>query len=262
MELDVYQVDAFTDRPFRGNPAAVVPLTEWLADAQLAAIAAENNLSETAYIIVDRQTVALRWFTPTVEVELCGHATLAAAHVLATVIDPGRDIIRFETRWSGPLAVTRAGAGYVMDFPARPSSEVDVFPALVEALGVTPRALHVANKWMAVVDDEATVRAVRPDLARVAMLDCEGLIVTAAGTDVDFVSRFFAPRVGVAEDPVTGSAHCVLTPYWAARLGRHNQPMTARQLSPRGGDIGCRLDGDRVELSGQAVTVMRGKLWF
>lgn len=262
MELDLFQVDAFTDRPFAGNPAAVVPLAEWLPDAQLAAIAAENNLSETAFFLRGCDPVPLRWFTPAAEVELCGHATLATAHVLLTELAPDQTEARFETRWSGPLVVRRATSGYRMDFPALPAEPSDPPAGLAHAIGVSPEAALVGHKWLAVLADEAAVRAVRPDMAALARLDCQGVIVTAPGDAVDFVSRFFAPRVGVPEDPVTGSAHCVLTPYWSARLNRGDRPMTARQVSARGGDVGCRLVEDRVELTGAAVTVIRGKLRF
>ena len=263
VEFDFFQVDAFTRRPFGGNPAAVVPMTEWPSDEQLQAIAGENNLSETAFFIRGPNVgdpIGLRWFTPALEVDLCGHATLASAHVLFTELTPDATSIRFDTRRSGSLTVERTEDGYAMDFPAVPGRKMAVAPALTEALGVEPSSAYESTKWMAVLPDEAAVRSVRPDMARIAELDCLGVIVTAAGDEVDFVSRFFAPRAGVPEDPVTGSAHCVLAPYWDDRLGRSGAPMTARQVSSRVGDIGCRVSGDRVVLSGQAVTVIRGKL--
>ncbi len=269
MELDLFQVDAFTDRPFAGNPAAVVPLSTWLSDDEMAAIAAENNLSETAFIVPEGDGWMLRWFTPAAEVVLCGHATLATAHVIFTELGFSRPEVRFETRRAGPLTVVRDGDGYAMNFPSQPAKEAPIPAALSDALGAQPESLWVDYKWMAVFGDEAAVLGLKPDMRALAALDCEGVIATAPGAPrdgglrpVDFVSRFFGPKVGVPEDPVTGSAHCVLTPYWDARLRRRGALMTACQVSARGGDLGCRLDGDRVVLSGRAVTVIRGKLRF
>ncbi len=257
MRYPLYQIDAFTSRRFGGNPAAVVLLEAWLPDAVLAAIAAENNLSETAFVIARDGVCPLRWFTPTIEVDLCGHATLAAAFVLLRERYPTRERIAFVTR-SGELTVSRAPEGLAMDFPARPAEPVPIEEALVAALGARPREVLRARDLLAVFDSEAEVRALRPDIARVAALDTYAVIASAPGDEVDFVSRFFAPRAGIAEDPVTGSAHCTLTPYWAARLGR--PALHARQISARGGELWCELRGDRVRIAGTAVEYLRGEI--
>jgi PhzF family phenazine biosynthesis protein len=261
-ETPLFQVDAFTTRMFAGNPAAVCPLTTWLPDALMQAIAAENNLAETAFFVPQGNDFGLRWFTPTTEVDLCGHATLASAFVLMTELEPARTRVVFATR-SGPLTVTRAGALFEMDFPSRPPAPTSrSMPALVEALGATPSLILEAQSLVAVFDRAAVVRGLRPNIAAIAALDTHAVIVTAPGTDsdadVDFVSRFFAPGAGVPEDPVTGSAHCTLTPYWAARLGRVD--LRARQVSARGGELACGLRGERVLLAGHAVMVIRGTL--
>jgi PhzF family phenazine biosynthesis protein len=261
MELPIYQVDAFTSRPFAGNPAAVCPLSAWLPDDVMLAIAAENNLSETAFFVPEGDRFALRWFTPAVEVDLCGHATLASGFVVLTRLDPGRRDVVFQTK-SGALTVRRDGEGFTMDFPSRPPVPTEVTEPLAAALGVRPSAAVKARDWIAIFERAEDVRRLAPDLARIAALDAFAVAVTAPGTgedaDVDFVSRFFAPAKGVPEDPVTGSLHCALTPYWAARLGR--QRLAARQVSRRGGELRCVLAGDRVELSGQAVLVIEGTL--
>ncbi len=257
MELDIYQVDAFSAKVFAGNPAAVVPLAEWLADEVLQAIAAENNLSETAFFVPQGAGFHLRWFTPAVEVDLCGHATLASAYVIRRFLAPGDAPVRFDSR-SGPLSVEVSGDNFVLDLPARPGREAAVPSVLEAALGVRPQALIKATDWMAVLTDEAAVRACTPDMAALAALDCRGVIVTAAGDGCDFVSRFFGPRVGVPEDPVTGSAHCTLVPYWAARLGRRQ--LHARQVSARGGVLECEDRGERVGIGGRAACYLRGRI--
>ena len=257
MKLKVYQVDAFTSRLFGGNPAAVVPLDAWLPDDVLAAIAAENNLSETAFVLAGEDPAPLRWFTPAVEVDLCGHATLATAHVLFSHLQPARDRLAFSTR-SGTLTVTREGELLNMDFPARPATRVDISDDLVGAMGRRPSQVWRARDLMAVFDSEPEIKDLNPDFQRVAALDTFALIATAPGRDVDFVSRFFAPAKGIPEDPVTGSAHCTLIPYWAARLGKTT--LTARQLSRRGGELYCRLRGDRVDIAGRAVEYLRGEI--
>ncbi len=248
-----YQVDAFTSRPFAGNPAAVCPLASWLDDKLLQAIAEENNLSETAFFVPSAKGFRLRWFTPVTEVDLCGHATLAAAHVLFEILAYPDPAITFETN-SGDLHVRRHGKLLEMDFPAQPPLACPAPDALIRGLGVRPAEVLVAEDYLAVFDSEDIIRAVTPDHTLLSLLDRRGVIVTAPGRDVDFVSRFFAPRVGVPEDPVTGSAHCALTPYWAARLGKDS--LLARQVSKRGGDLLCAMKGKRVLLSGAAVTVM------
>ncbi|MBP2302209.1 PhzF family phenazine biosynthesis protein [Azospirillum picis] len=261
MRLPLYQVDAFTDRVFAGNPAAVVPLESWLPDAQLQAIAAENNLSETAYLVRSGEGYELRWFTPAVEVDLCGHATLASAFVISTILEPGRAHIEFATRQAGVLTVTRDGDRYTLDFPSRPAAPAgSPDPALVPALGgPAPAAVLRGRDYLVVYDSADAVRALTPDMAAVAKLDLFAVCVTAPGEGgVDFVSRFFTPAKGIPEDPVTGSAHCMLTPYWAERLGK--TVLTARQVSARGGDLLCELAGDRVRIGGQAVLYLEGSI--
>ncbi len=257
MKLRQYQVDAFASRVFEGNPAAVCPLESWLADTLLQAIAMENNLSETAYLVPAGNNFQLRWFTPSTEVDLCGHATLAAAHVLYTELGYSADYVRFDTR-SGELSVRRDGDQYVLDFPVS-VPEICAAPAgLAAALGREPEAVLAADDLVAVFASEDEVRRLEPDQVLLAALDYRGVIVTAPGQQHDFVSRFFAPRVGVPEDPVTGSAHCKLVPYWAQRLGKLR--MSARQVSRRGGDLTVELRGDRVHMAGRAVLFMAGQI--
>lgn len=259
MRATIFQVDAFTSRRFAGNPAAVVPLDTFPVDATMLDIAAENNLSETAFLVPADGEYRLRWFTPKVEVPLCGHATLASAAVVMERLEPGRTRVVFHTL-SGPLSVERQGAAYAMNFPARPSEQIPAPPPLVAALGVTPAAVHVNQfNYMAVLDTATQVRSLTPDLPLLARLDRPGVIVTAPGTaPYDIVSRYFAPAKGIAEDPVTGAAHCMLTPYWAERLEK--LVLRAYQASPRGGEIVCRLMGDRVELCGNCVFYLQGEL--
>ena len=258
MNIPIYQVDAFTMGPFSGNPAAVCPLDAWLDDDVMQNIAAENNLAETAFIVACDGIYDLRWFTPAIEVDLCGHATLAAAYVVLNHLQPHLDSVSFETM-SGQLVVTRDGERLSMDFPARAPTSATVTKTLSEALGQAPTEVHQSRDILAVYDDEATVRSLSPDQARLLALDDYlGVIVTARGDDVDFVSRFFAPRAGVAEDPVTGSAHCTLVPFWAERLGR--SILVAHQVSPRGGELHCEHRGDRVIMSGQCTLFLTGSI--
>lgn len=257
MKLKQYQIDAFAERPFTGNPAAVVPLDQWPADDLLQAIADENNLSETAFFVPTERGFHLRWFTPLTEVALCGHATLASAHVLFEIRGYGGPKITFETR-SGDLVVERRGARLAMDFPAKASRTCETPPALVAALGREPVAVLAADDYLAVFRDESDILALSPDHAKLRELDLRAVAVTAPGKSTDFVSRFFAPKVGVPEDPVTGSAHCALAPYWATKLGKNN--LHARQLSRRGGDVYCEVLGERVILIGSAVTVMETEI--
>jgi PhzF family phenazine biosynthesis protein len=259
LHIRQYQVDAFSSRPFAGNPAAVCPLATWLDDKLLQAIAEENNLSETAFFVPSTKGFRLRWFTPVTEVDLCGHATLAAAHVLFEILGYPDPAITFETN-SGNLHVRRNGKLLEMDFPAQPPLPCAAPEALIKGLGVCPSEVLVAQDYLAVYDSEDIISAITPDHTLLSQLDRRGVIVTAPGRDVDFVSRFFAPRVGVPEDPVTGSAHCALTPYWAARLGKDS--LLARQVSKRGGELLCAMKGKRVLLSGAAVTVMVATLSF
>ena len=262
MRLPIYQIDAFTDSVFAGNPAAVVPLESWLPDATLLSIAAENNLAETAFFVPQGDGYELRWFTPTVEMDLCGHATLASAFAIATILEWGSNRITFTTRMAGVLTVTRDGDLYTLDFPSRPPVPLAEAPAgLVEALGgPQPVAVLKSRDLLVVYEDEATVRALSPDMSALARVDAFATCVTAPGRDgVDFVSRFFAPGGGVPEDPVTGSAHCTLVPYWAERLGKTR--LEARQVSARGGALACELAGDRVKMGGKAVLYMEGSIF-
>jgi PhzF family phenazine biosynthesis protein len=260
MRLPITQIDAFASRPFEGNPAAVMPLFDWLADDVLQAIAAENNLSETAFIIAsedDDVDFDLRWFTPAVEVVMCGHATLASGHFVLSS-DPDRDLVRFRTRKAGILTVTRAGAGYELALPAWVPSPKPL-PHLVAGLGLSEAVetlWHEHRYALIVLEDAAQVRALTPDFRALAADGDTLVIATAPGDETDIISRAFAPGGGIDEDPVTGSAHAVAVPYWAKRLGRDN--FTAFQASKRGGRLACRLEGDRVILGGNCVTVMEG----
>lgn len=255
MEIDLYQVDAFTDTPFGGNPAAVCPLAQWLPEATMQAIAAENNLSETAFLVREAQGWRIRWFTPVSEVRLCGHATLASAWVLFNHLERSAERVVFDSL-SGPLTVTRDGDRLTLDFPLRRAQPVVAPGVLAAALGCTPLEVLAADDWLALLDSEQRVRELQPDMGLLKKLERRGLMVTAAGSDCDFVSRFFAPKYGIDEDPVTGSAHTTLTPYWADRLGKHK--LHARQLSARGGELFCELHGERVRIAGAAVPYLKG----
>lgn len=255
MHLPLYQIDAFTDRLFAGNPAAVCPLEEWPADAVLQSIAAENNLSETAFFIGRDGVYRLRWFTPAAEIDLCGHATLASAYVIFRYLEPALSRTEFHTR-SGVLAVEKQGDLLAMDFPARPADPCPLPEALTAGLGTAPLAVFRSRDYMAILDSEETVRGLRPRMDELVKLDCTGIIATAPGRKSDFVSRFFAPRVGVPEDPVTGSSHCTLIPYWSERLVKKD--LHSIQVSPRGGELFCTDLGDRVRIAGRAVTYLEG----
>lgn len=258
MKLTIYQVDAFTETLFRGNPAAVIVTEEPLPDMLMQWIATENNLAETAFIFSTEAGYAIRWFTPTVEVDLCGHATLAAAHVFFNHLAYSLGRITFHSR-SGPLHVQRDQELLWLDFPADTLRSVAVDDAVTEALGCKPLELYRGrDDYMAVVADETTVASLKPDMERIALLDARGLIVTAAGTTADFVSRMFAPQSGIPEDPVTGSAHTTLAPYWARHLKK--EALTARQLSQRGGDLRCKVHDARVQIGGKAVTYLVGEV--
>ncbi len=259
--LRIFQVDAFTGKLFAGNPAAVIPLEHWPAEATLQAIALENNLSETAFFVPNDAGYDLRWFTPEVEVDLCGHATLATAHVLFRHLDYQKDRITFHTR-SGALQVVRSAKGYLMDFPADVITPYDALAALEHALGApVQEAWQGRNDLMAVLGSREDVLRLKPDMNALIALGGRGIIATAAGGgEVDFVSRCFFPNAGVPEDPVTGSAHTTMTPYWAGRLGKTR--LHALQLSARGGILACTLDGRRVLLEGEAVTYMVGDIFL
>jgi PhzF family phenazine biosynthesis protein len=269
--LPIYQVDAFTGRVFAGNPAAVCPLERWLDERLMLAIAAENNLSETAFFVPSPERGAprngypersandfdIRWFTPAAEIDLCGHATLASAFVLFHWLDPTRTSVTFHSK-SGPLVVEKGGELLAMEFPSRPAGECEAPLALEQALGARPAATLMSRDLLAVYETEEEVRALHPDFARVVALGTHAVIVTAPGRDCDFVSRFFAPAVGVPEDPVTGSAHCTLIPYWARRLGKRT--LHARQVSARGGELFCEDLGERVIIAGRAAPYLEGTI--
>lgn len=268
MKIPLYQVDAFTNELFHGNPAGVCPLESWLEDETLQDIAAENNVSETAFFVPQPERgdgeYRLRWFTPRAEVDLCGHATLGSAWVILNELRPDLDALRFHTR-SGELAVRRdpedGNGRLVMDFPARPPEPKKPPRALVEGLGDEPEEVLAATRdYLVVYPDEERIRKLKPDFSRLRTIDRLGVIVTAPGNGCRFVSRFFAPSVGVDEDPVTGSAHCTLAPFWAERLGAAGEWMEARQLSTRGGRLECRVRDDRVDLAGRAVLYLEGAL--
>lgn len=255
MKIPIYQIDAFTREVFRGNPAAVCPLESWLDDTRLQSIAAENSLSETAYIVARDAQYQIRWFTPDQEVDLCGHATLASAYVVFQFLRPGTREVVFSSK-SGLLPVTQDEDRLCLDFPARAPVPCSVSETLTKALGQTPGEILCARDYLAVYESEELVRLLQPDMGLLKTLDRLGVIVTAPGRHSDFVSRFFAPGAGIAEDPVTGSAHCTLTPYWAKRLGKAR--LHALQVSRRGGELFCELRGNRVLISGYAVKYLQG----
>ena len=257
MTIPVFQVDAFSSRPFAGNPAAICPLETWLPDDVMQSIAAENNLAETAFFVREGDAYRLRWFTPKVEVDLCGHATLASAFILFSRLTPAEQSVRFLTL-SGELVVRRDGELLSMDFPSRPPAPCAVDPRLIEALGGEPEAVLGARDYLVVYRSEADVRALKPDMRLLSEIDRFATIVTAPGSDCDFVSRFFAPSKGIPEDPVTGSAHCTLIPYWAKRLGQTK--LHARQISERGGELWCDDKGERVSIAGNAVCFLEGTI--
>jgi PhzF family phenazine biosynthesis protein len=257
MSIPIYQVDAFSDRVFAGNPAAVCPLDTWLPDATLQSIAAENNLAETAFIVNEDGQLRIRWFTPAVEIDLCGHATLASAWVLFHKLNHPGDTVTFNSQ-SGPLSVSRDGSLLTLDFPARPPKPIEASDELVAALGGDPLEFYSARDTMVVYPSEVDVRNLKPDFGRLAQCGSFAVIVTATGSDCDFVSRFFAPAQGIDEDPVTGSAHCTLIPFWAHRYGKNK--LHARQISKRGGELFCELTGDRVKIAGHAALFLEGSI--
>ncbi len=257
MKISLYQVDAFTAKLFGGNPAAVCPLTEWLPDDVMQNIALENNLSETAFFVPKGEAFDIRWFTPKIEIHLAGHPTLATAHVIFHHLDYKKDRIQFASR-GGNLSATRRGDTIWLDFPARPAIPSDLPEELISGLGQTPQDVLRGRDYMAVFETEDEILALQPDFAQLAKVECLGIIVTAPGKECDFVSRFFAPRAGINEDPVTGSAHTLLIPYWAERLSKN--VMRAAQLSARRGEIFCENAGERVHIGGRAVTFLQGTL--
>jgi len=260
MTVPIYQADAFTDKLFGGNPAAICPLDEWLPDETMQKIAVENNLAETAFFVKNDTGYKLRWFTPEYEIDLCGHATLASAHILFTELGHAGDTINFETIKAGTLTVKKDGDKYTMDFPSRPAIHIEPPIGLIEALG-EKRPLEVlrSRDYFLVYESEKDITDISPDFYALSKMDTVGVIITSKGKDVDFVSRFFAPGAGIPEDPVTGSAHCNLIPYWAAKLGKNK--LHAYQLSARKGELWCELKGDRVLMSGKAVTYLKGEIF-
>ncbi len=262
MKIPIYQIDAFTDRLFGGNPAAVCPLEKELDPQVMQHIAAENNLAETAFFINKGEDFDIRWFTPKTEIDLCGHATLASAHVLFNHLDYRRDLIIFNSRKSGALKVSKSGDVLTLDFPSNKPAPFAIPAKLSEALGAQPQAVYKGRDLVAVFANEAQILAMNPkfNLLNEVLeeVQCLGMIVTALGEKVDFVSRFFAPPVGINEDPVTGSAHTILIPFWAERLGKTK--MHAYQLSQRKGELFCELVGNRVKMGGKAVTYLKGEI--
>jgi PhzF family phenazine biosynthesis protein len=262
VRIPLFHVDAFTEKPFRGNPAAVCFLDSWLDEGRLRKVAAENNLSETAFLVPAQGGYELRWFSPSCEVRLCGHATLASAHILLNLQQPQLDSVRFETRFHGTVTVKKAGEFLVMNFPAlfpQPcANPPDIWRDTLALQSLPTEVVEADETYILVVDGPETVRNVHPNFAPLRNLHPYVVAVTARGDDVDFVSRYFAPSYGIPEDPVTGSAHCILAPYWAKRLGKSK--LHARQLSERGGEVWCEVAEDRVLLKGKAVLTLEGSL--
>ena len=257
MTIPYYEIAAFTSRHFGGNPAGVCILNEWLPDQIMQAIAAENNLAETAFMIEREKHFDIRWMTPTIEIDLCGHATLASAHVVFTYLGRRRDVVYFQSP-GGELCVERANGRLVLDFPSRPATPCKPPDGLAEALGAEPWEVSKGRDYLAVFHRHEDVAAMAPDQQKLAELDAQGVVVTAPGSGCDFVSRYFAPRAGIPEDPVTGSTHCALIPYWSKRLGR--KELRARQLSRRGGELYCEDRGARVGIGGTVVLYMEGQI--
>ncbi|WP_395802168.1 PhzF family phenazine biosynthesis protein [Daejeonella sp.] len=259
LTIPIFQVDAFTDKLFGGNPAAVCPLHEWLPAPLLQKIAAENNLAETAFFIRQGNDFELRWFTPESEVDLCGHATLATAHVLFKHLNHSSDIIHFHTLKAGTLTVSKGDDVYTLNFPSRPPHACEVPSGLIEAMGGgDPIQILRSRDYFIVYESEEVIKSLKPDFSRLKQMDSLGFVVTAPGLNSDFVSRFFAPAVGIDEDPVTGSAHCNLIPYWASKLGKDK--LHAYQVSARMGELWCENKGERVLMSGKAITYLQGEI--
>lgn len=258
MKIPIYQIDAFTNAVFKGNPAAVCPLDKWLNDQMLQSIAMENNLSETAFIVPrNSNEYEIRWFSPKVEVDLCGHATLASGYAVLNCINPSAEPVVFHSK-SGELIVSRKNDLFTMDFPAQAPVPCDSPIELIKALGKTPKAVLRSEDYLVVFETEDDVLSLNPDMKKLCELDLRGVCVTAAGNKADFVSRFFVPKLGIDEDPVTGSAHCMLVPYWKNKLGKKS--FHALQLSERGGELFCEDDGQRIIIAGKAVLYMQGTI--
>lgn len=261
MNLEIFQVDAFSNKPFGGNPAAIVPLKDWLTDETMLSIAAENNLAETAFFVKTDGIYDIRWFTPVVEVNLCGHATLGSAHVIFNELKWEDELIRFHSHRSGELGVAKKGDLMVLDFPAYPLEEIDPLSGLTAGEHSALKTWKTqGNMIMLRLEDEDAVRTYMPDMQTLSELPYDEVIITAKGETADFVSRMFAPRIGIPEDPVTGAIHCSLIPYWAAELGKTK--LFARQLSRRGGELFCELAGDRVKIGGNATLYLKGEIFI
>lgn len=259
MNLTIYQVDAFTKEVFKGNPAAVCPLEEWLEADLMQRIALENNLSETAFFVKKDDVYEIRWFTPTFEIDLCGHASLASAFVIFDILKAETETVKFHSHKSGALSVEKRGDVFTLDFPSRPVSPAEMPEGLIEAIGKEPKEVFKARDYFLVYETEREIAEIKPNFSRLSEIDAHGFIVTAKGNSADFVSRFFAPEVGVFEDPVTGSSHCNLIPFWSERLGKTK--LFARQISSRGGELFCELKGDRVKIGGNAVLYLKGEIY-
>ena len=258
MKIPLYQIDAFTNKVFSGNPAAVCPLENWLDDQTLQSISAENNLSETAFFVKKDEHYEIRWFTPKTEVDLCGHATLASAFVIFNHINQTAQSVTFKTKKNGMLHVNREGALLAMNFPARKASPCPIPDQLIESLGERPEQVLLARDYLVVYDSEQIIQSLKPNMNLLMDLDALGVIITSVGERSDFVSRFFAPKVGVPEDPVTGSAHSTLIPFWSEKLGK--KKLHAFQVSSRGGELFCEDLGQRVKIAGNAVQYLEGFL--
>lgn len=259
MKLEIYQIDAFASDIFKGNPAAVCPLENWIDAELMQKIALENNLSETVFFVRNADVYEIRWFTPTFEIDLCGHATLASAFVIFDILKLETDKIRFHSHKSGELSVEKNGDVFTLDFPSRPVAKCDAPEGLIEAIGKQPKEILKARDYFLVYETEQEVLDIEPNFSKLLEIDAHGFIVTAKGENSDFVSRFFAPEVGVFEDPVTGSAHCNLIPFWAQKLGKTE--LFAKQISQRGGELFCELRGDRVKIGGNAVLYLKGEIY-
>lgn len=260
MNLTIYQVDAFAKEIFKGNPAAICPLEEWIDADLMQKIAFENNLSETAYFVKKDDVYEIRWFTPTYEIDLCGHATLASAFVIFEILQLETELVKFHSHKSGELFVEKKDDLLILDFPSRPPVACDAPNGLIEAIGKQPKEVLKSRDYFLVYESEQEILDIQPDFTALLKVPAHGVIITAKGSSSDFVSRFFAPEVGVFEDPVTGSAHCNLIPFWAERLGKNE--LFGRQISARGGELFCELVGDRVKIGGNAVLYLKGEIYI
>lgn len=257
MNLTIYQIDAFAENVFEGNPAAVIPLDKWLSDEIMQALAAENNLAETAFFVADKNKYHIRWFTPTREVNLCGHATLASAFVLFNLLGNTTELIEFSSL-SDILSVKKDGDLLTLDFPSQIPQVCELPEDMVKGLGLTPLESLKNEDYLVLLENEEALASLKPDFSYLQKLDLRGVIATAPSTEFDFVARFFAPKFGIPEDPVTGSAYTQLTPYWSQKLGKSR--LSAKQISSRGGKLLCELNGDRVLISGKAVKYLEGEI--